>query len=58
MTTAAPAPALTRLDRCDRCGAPAQARAHLPHGGDLLFCGHHLREHRAALDLAGATLTR
>lgn len=37
-------PALTALDRCDRCGAPAviaievgEAQSH------LLFCGHHAR---------------
>lgn len=46
---------LTRADRCDRCSAAAQARAVLPHG-ELLFCGHHLRAHRASLLAAGALL--
>jgi hypothetical protein len=49
MTTAlASAPALTALDRCDRCGAQALVRAVLP-SGDLLFCGHHARKHSEAL---------
>ena len=38
-------PALTAADRCDRCGAAAKARAVLPSGGELLFCGHHARAH-------------
>ncbi|WP_460852926.1 DUF7455 domain-containing protein [Nocardioides montaniterrae] len=45
MTTAvAPAP-LTAEDRCDRCGAQAYLRVELGTGGELLFCGHHAREH-------------
>lgn len=49
MTTAlASPPALTALDRCDRCGAQALVRATLAHG-DLLFCGHHARQHSEAL---------
>jgi hypothetical protein len=49
MTTAlAGAPALTALDRCDRCGAKAVVRAMLGHG-ELLFCGHHARQHAEAL---------
>lgn len=46
---------LTRADRCDRCSAAAQVRAVLP-GGELLFCGHHARAHRAPLLAAGARL--
>lgn len=42
-------PELTAADRCDRCGAGAQFRAILPSGGELLFCGHHAREHKAKL---------
>ena len=41
---------LTATDRCDRCGAQAYAvSAH--HGGtkELLWCAHHLREHRGNL---------
>jgi len=47
---------LTHLDRCDRCSAAAQLRAVLP-AGELLFCGHHARRHRASLLDAGARLT-
>jgi hypothetical protein len=34
-------PALTALDRCERCPAAAQGRA-VREGRDLLFCQHHL----------------
>ncbi|MPZ94215.1 MAG: hypothetical protein GEU96_04695 [Propionibacteriales bacterium] len=56
MTTAvAPGPALTALDRCDRCGAQAYIRVELTSGGDLLFCAHHGREHADKLrDVASA----
>ena len=53
---------LTAHDRCDAaaserpCGAKAYARAILPSGGHLLFCGHHLRKHTAALAAAGAQI--
>ena len=43
--TTALAPSLTAADRCDRCGAQAYVRARLISGGELLFCGHHGREH-------------
>ena len=43
--TTALAPTLTVADRCDRCGAQAYVRARLTSGGELLFCGHHGREH-------------
>ncbi|MHA6795091.1 DUF7455 domain-containing protein [Pseudonocardia bannensis] len=56
-TTTLPAPALTRLDRCDRCGAAAQLRAILTNGGELLFCGHHARVHEAGLRAVGAALS-
>jgi hypothetical protein len=36
-------------DRCDGCGAPAQAQVELING-ELLFCMHHFRKHRAALE--------
>lgn len=42
-------PELTASDRCDRCGAAAQVRAVLATGGELLFCGHHAREHEPRL---------
>lgn len=48
------APELTAADRCDRCGAQAYIRARLVAGGELLFCGHHGREHLPALQ--GRTL--
>lgn len=48
---------LTRQDRCDRCGAQAFVRATLPAGGgELLFCGHHFRNHETALVGAGAVI--
>jgi hypothetical protein len=56
MTTAlASAPALTALDRCDRCGAQAVVRATLE-SGDLLFCGHHARQHAEALARVAVTV--
>jgi len=45
--TVAP-PSLEASDRCDRCGARAYIRVVLP-GGELLFCAHHGRTHREAL---------
>lgn len=44
----APTKPLTALDLCDRCGAQAYVRVLLPNAGELLFCAHHSREHRAA----------
>lgn len=40
---------ITGADRCDRCGAGAYLRVVLRSGGELLFCGHHAREHLAAV---------
>lgn len=57
MTTALAGPALTALDRCDRCGAQAVVRAVLRHG-DLLFCGHHARQHAEALGRVAVTVDR
>jgi hypothetical protein len=56
MTTTLTRPELTAADRCDRCGAPAQMRAVLPSGGELLFCGHHAREHESRLRELAAEL--
>lgn len=39
-------------DRCDQCGAQAFGAA-FKDGKDLLFCGHHLREHSPALAMQG-----
>lgn len=36
-------------DRCDRCAARARLRVVLA-GGELQFCNHHGRKHRAALE--------
>ena len=47
--TLSPTAQLTALDRCDRCGAQAYVRVVLAAGGDLLFYGHHFREHEARL---------
>lgn len=49
MTTTLTRPELTASDRCDRCGAAAKVRAVLPAGGELLFCGHHARQHEDKL---------
>ena len=49
MTSTLTRPELTAADRCDRCGAAAQVRAVLPSGGELLFCGHHARQHNERL---------
>ena len=56
MTAALTRPELTAADRCDRCGAAAQVRAVLPSGGELLFCGHHAREHSTKLRELAAEL--
>ncbi|MFB9430781.1 DUF7455 domain-containing protein [Streptoalloteichus tenebrarius] len=50
-------PELTAADRCDRCGAAARVRAVLPSGGELLFCGHHAREHEPKLRELAAEIT-
>lgn len=42
---------LTALDRCDSCGAAAQARATFVNGY-LFFCGHHARKHKDKLSSA------
>jgi hypothetical protein len=49
---------LTRLDRCDRCGAAAKTRATLPSGGELLFCDHHTRKYSDRLYQLDAALHR
>ena len=54
-TAVAPSP-LTAGDRCDRCGAQAYLRVHLPSGGELLFCAHHAREHGEKLREVAATV--
>jgi hypothetical protein len=40
------------MDRCDQCGAQAYVRVVLASsGGELLFCGHHARQHEPQLRL-------
>jgi hypothetical protein len=56
MTETLTRPELTAFDRCDRCGAAATTRAILPSGGELLFCGHHARQHRSRLRELSAVL--
>ena len=45
MISTAQRPRLTAEDRCDRCGAQAYVQVELFQGAELLFCGHHSREH-------------
>jgi hypothetical protein len=45
-------------DRCDRCSARATTRVVLSSGGELVFCDHHLRGHRAALAALAARFER
>lgn len=48
-TTLAKATTLTAEDRCDRCGAQAYVRVTLADGGELYFCGHHMRMHESKI---------
>ena len=56
MTETAIDPALTALDRCDRCGAQAYLRVILPSGGELMFCAHHANAHREKLSQVAARI--
>ena len=47
---------LKAADRCDRCGAQAFVRVRLNSGGELLFCGHHGREHAPRLKEVAAEI--
>ena len=44
-----PTATLSRQDRCDRCGARAYVKATLGDDLELLFCGHHFRDHEIKL---------
>jgi hypothetical protein len=57
MTVQTSSAVLTRYDRCDRCSAAARTRALLPAGNELLFCGHHARQHESRLREIGAELS-
>lgn len=49
-------PDLTVKDRCDRCGAQAYVLALQTIGNEtleLMFCGHHGREHMPMLGITG-----
>jgi hypothetical protein len=49
---------LTASDRCDRCGAQAIVLAQNSEtGSELLFCGHHIKEHKDKLREIGYYLT-
>jgi hypothetical protein len=54
------APARTMLmnamHRCDRCGAQAYVRVRLRGDQELLFCGHHYRQHAPALARVAAEI--
>ena len=52
-TTTTAAKPLTLSDRCDSCGAQAFVSVSFPTGSDLLFCGHHYRQHETALAAQG-----
>jgi hypothetical protein len=54
MTTLDTAPRPTARPTCDRCVARAAFLAHVPGGGELLFCGHHHRVHAERLRASGA----
>lgn len=56
MTETAIDPALTALDRCDRCDARAYLRVILPSGGELMFCAHHAAAHRDKLNQVAARI--
>jgi len=56
VTTAQPPRTLSAADRCDRCGAAAHVRVVLSIGGELLFCGHHARQHGPALQSKAARI--
>jgi len=43
-------------DRCDQCSAQAFVRVRMPSQAELLFCGHHGREHGPALAAQGAEM--
>jgi hypothetical protein len=46
---------LSKLDRCDRCGAAAKAVVHTT--PFLLMCQHHANTHEAALAAEGIRVT-
>lgn len=48
---------LSKRDRCDQgeCGAQAHVRV-MKDRLDLVFCGHHYRDHEDALFLSGWTI--
>lgn len=47
----------TAQDRCDGCGAQAYTLAAHEEFGELLFCGHHSREHRIKLFQEGWSIS-
>lgn len=47
---------LTLMDRCDSCAAQAFVAVTMTSGSELLFCGHHYRQHETALAAQGARI--
>jgi hypothetical protein len=45
---------MNAMHRCDRCGAQAYVRVLLRSRQELLFCGHHYRQHAPALATVAA----
>lgn len=42
-------PILTKIDRCDQCGANAMVRVVTAGLGSWLFCGHHADTNKAVI---------
>lgn len=51
-----PSVEFTANDRCDACPGRAIAQADKD-GLELLFCGHHIREHKLSLEMSGWTIS-
>jgi hypothetical protein len=54
MTVTPTGPQPTAPQTCDRCVGRAAFLAHVPGGGELMFCGHHHRVHHERLRATGA----
>ena len=48
--------AMNAMHRCDRCGVQAYVRVLLRSRQELLFCGHHYRQHAPALAKVAAEI--
>ncbi|PVZ08161.1 DUF7455 domain-containing protein [Actinomycetospora cinnamomea] len=56
MTTDHVGPQPTAPATCDRCIARAAFLVRIAGGGELVFCGHHLRVHHERLRASGAVV--